>query len=127
MRILIDTHILIWYFDGNDKLPSRFRYQLDNAQNSIFVSIASIWEIAIKINLGKLKVTKSLTEIQSYLIKREFELLEVKLTHLNTLSTLPLHHKDPFDRLLIAQAISENLTLISADQHFQAYSINLLP
>lgn len=126
MRILIDTHILIWYFDGNDKLPDRYKYQLDNTENSIFVSIVSIWEIAIKINLGKLEVTKSLTEIQSYLIKRNFKLLEVKFTHLNTLLTLPLHHKDPFDRLLIAQAITENLTLISADQHFQAYAVNLL-
>ncbi|RYE28967.1 MAG: type II toxin-antitoxin system VapC family toxin [Sphingobacteriaceae bacterium] len=126
MRILIDTHILIWYFDGNDKLPDRYKYQLDKTENSIIVSIASIWEIAIKINLGKLEVTKSLTEIQSYLIKRNFEFLEVKFTHLNILSILPLHHKDPFDRLLIAQSISENFTLISLDQHFQAYPINLL-
>ncbi|RYE20517.1 MAG: type II toxin-antitoxin system VapC family toxin [Sphingobacteriaceae bacterium] len=126
MRILIDTHILIWYLDGNDKLSDKLYYQLNDVQNDVFISIVSLWEIAIKMNIGKLSLSQSLIEIQDYLTSKEFILLEVKFTHLNTLSTLPLHHKDPFDRLLIAQAIAENLTLISADQHFQAYAVNLL-
>lgn len=126
MRILIDTHILIWYLDGSGKLPSKFHDKLNDAQNRIVISVASLWELAIKISLRKIELNKTLSEIHSYLIERDFGLLNISFEHLKVLSILPHHHRDPFDRLLIAQAISEDLTFISADQHFKSYPVNVI-
>jgi PIN domain nuclease of toxin-antitoxin system len=90
------------------------------------LSIVSLWEIAIKINLNKLTLGVAFEEFQDYLIINNFEILNLEFSHLKKISILSHHHKDPFDRLLIAQAISENLTIISADRHFDAYPVNVI-
>lgn len=85
-----------------------------------------MWEIAIKANSNKIEFKQTFKEVKEFLTNNDIDLLPVKIAHLNTILDLPYHHKDPFDRLLIAQAIAEDLTLISADQYFKSYSINLI-
>ncbi len=126
MQILLDTHILIWFAKGIDKLSPKAKTTIENLSNQRFVSIVSLWEIVIKSSLNKIELKQSFKEIYYFLTNNDIELLPVSVAHLDILLTLPVYHKDPFDRLLIAQAITENLTLISADQHFNGYNINLL-
>ncbi len=116
----------IWYLEGSINLPQKLREELNDNQNSILISIASLWELAIKISLKKIELTKSLAEIQAYIAKRDFVFLNISFKHLYTLLDLPHHHKDPFDRLIIAQAITENISIISADQYFKSYPINII-
>jgi PIN domain nuclease of toxin-antitoxin system len=125
MEYLIDTHILLWYLDGNIALPEEIANLLDSSKR-IIVSTVSLWELTIKASLNKIELSNSLEQIQQELdSNRKFEILNISFAHLNTLSGLPHYHRDPFDRLLIAQAISENLTIISADRHFKAYPVQV--
>ena len=126
MRYLIDTHILIWYLEGSDKLPQKLREELDNDQNTILISVASLWELAIKISAKKIELSKSLQEVQAYIVERAFVFLNIFFEHLYTLLGLPHYHKDPFDRLIIAQAITENISVISVDQQFIPYPVNVI-
>jgi PIN domain nuclease of toxin-antitoxin system len=126
MYYLIDTHVLIWYLDGNKKLPEKIREIVTYEDNEIAVSVASLWELAIKISNGKFDSKLSLKEIQSHILERQFTLLSISYEHLNTLTLLPYHHGDPFDRLLIAQAITENVAIISIDKHFKSYPANVI-
>lgn len=129
MRVLLDTHTLLWYISGDDAL-SKICYELiENTENTVFVSTASLWEAAIKMGLGKLEVhgahtIQELVEVGVY--ANQLELLGITPAHLDGVRTLPLHHRDPFDRLLIAQALSENLLLLSRDRAFSAYGVQLL-
>jgi PIN domain nuclease of toxin-antitoxin system len=126
MEYLIDTHILLWYLDGNIALPEEIANLLDSSKR-IIVSTVSLWELTIKASLNKIELSNSLEQIQQELdSNRKFEILNISFAHLNTLSGLPHYHRDPFDRLLIAQAISENLAIISADRHFEAYPIEVI-
>jgi PIN domain nuclease of toxin-antitoxin system len=125
MEYLIDTQILLWYLDGNIALPEEIANLLDSSKR-IIVSTVSLWELTIKASLNKIELSNSLEQIQQELdSNRKFEILNISFAHLNTLSGLPHYHRDPFDRLLIAQAISENLTIISADRHFKAYPVQV--
>jgi PIN domain nuclease of toxin-antitoxin system len=126
MQFLIDTHILIWYLDGNPILPVKIRESIDDENNKVTISIVSLWELAIKLNIKKIETTIKLLEIEAYIAQREFKLLSISFKHLNALSTLPSHHRDPFDRLLIAQAIIENMAIITADRQFESYPINII-
>jgi PIN domain nuclease of toxin-antitoxin system len=126
MRILLDTHVLIWYLHGDKNLPSHIKEIIDDPGNEIAISTISLWEIAIKINSGKLKMSMSLQQMQDFFATKDVEWINIKFSALSELSALPFHHKDPFDRLLIAQAKAENLTIISADQHFGAYPVRVL-
>ena len=128
MRFLLDTHALIWYLSADKQLSASAKKQIDNfPDTTCFASIASFWEIAIKINLGKIKFTHSFAELKSKVTESNFEILAVAFEHILTVSSLPLHHRDPFDRILIAQAMNENLTIISRDPNFKLYkNIHLL-
>lgn len=126
MRFLIDTHVLIWCLNGDSALPSKWVKILDIAENIPVVSIVSLWEISIKMSLKKLEITNTLEQIHTYITSNGFEILSINLAHLNTLLTLPHHRKDPFDRLLIAQAFTENLSIISADRHFGSYPVDVI-
>jgi PIN domain nuclease of toxin-antitoxin system len=126
MAYLIDTHAFLWYIDGNPHLSEEAKAVIDNRESSRYISISSLWEIAIKESLGKLALTKPFETLQEYVIANNFVLLSVAFNHLLQLKELPHHHKDPFDRLLISQAITENLSIISADQHFKAYPVNVI-
>jgi PIN domain nuclease of toxin-antitoxin system len=126
MRYLIDTHVLIWYLKGDTALPGKYANLISNPQNKLYLSIATLWELTIKMSLKKLKCDKNINEIEGYILSKDFQLLDISFSHLITLSNLEHHHGDPFDRLLISQAISENLSIISADKHFEVYPVNVI-
>ncbi|CAN5312785.1 type II toxin-antitoxin system VapC family toxin [soil metagenome] len=126
MRFLIDTHVLIWYLEGNPALLQPRRELIVNADNEVFVSMASIWEIAIKSGIGKLKITASLTDILRQLAVQSISLLNIAAGHVLQVASLPFHHRDPFDRMLIAQAKVEFLPIITADPEFSNYGVKLI-
>lgn len=126
MTYLIDTHILIWYVTGDSKLKKNFVGEIKNRSNRILVSKVSLWEIAIKVSLGKLSEHYALTEFESYLTQNSFEILDFDTKDLQQLLQLPFHHRDPFDRLIISQAITGNFTIITDDSKFQFYPVQLL-
>ena len=127
MRLLLDTHIFIWWADQPERLSPAALSAIEDEANELLLSVASVWEMQIKIQLGKLKLSLPLKElIKSQQETNELTLLPVALTHVLALDALPLHHKDPFDRLLIAQSTEEDLTLVSADSQFSAYPAKLL-
>lgn len=126
MRVLLDTHAIIWFTDGDARLPDTAIEIIKDPGNDIYVSIASIWEIAIKTSLGKLTVSRSIDGLYHFMQVNKINVLQITPAHLNILSTLPHHHRDPFDRLLIAQAISEGFSIVSADQHFNAYEAKII-
>ncbi|MDO8365600.1 MAG: type II toxin-antitoxin system VapC family toxin [Saprospiraceae bacterium] len=125
MKYLIDTHILIWFGETNDRLPIRFREIIEDTTNAIYVSHASIWEMTIKMSLGKLKVIYTLAEWEKFLLANKFTLLPTSFKHYQALQSPPFHHQDPFDRLMIAQAIAEDFTFISHDPKFSDYPVKL--
>lgn len=125
MKYLIDTHVLIWFSEDDKRLPARIKSIIENDLSEIFVSHATIWEMAIKISLGKLKLRYSLAEWEEVLMKNSLELLPNSFRHYQILLSLPLHHQDPFDRLIIAQAIAEDFTVISHDPKFSTYPVKL--
>ncbi len=126
MKLLLDTHILLWYLDNNPKLPEVWKRYIEDRHNSIAVSMASLWEITIKVSLGKLELQDDLTTIENTLKQQDIAVLPIRTPHLLYLLNLPFHHRDPFDRLIIAQAQAEQFTLVSDDGMFAAYSISLL-
>jgi PIN domain nuclease of toxin-antitoxin system len=126
MRILLDTHVLIWLVEGDKNLSTVARSAIEDEDNSLYLSIASLWEITIKLSLGKLDLQLSVDEmVESFLIPGGIEILQIETSHLSILRDLPLHHRDPFDRLIIAQAQAEKMTLISADGVFDLYGVDL--
>lgn len=126
MRLLIDTQILIWFLEGNNLL-SKSRHQIiSNSKNEVFVSIASLWEMAIKISTGKLILAKPLADVINQIAAETIEILAILPEHTLQVSTLPFHHRDPFDRIIIAQSQYENLELMSKDKEFLSYGITLL-
>ena len=127
MNLLSDTHAFIWTFSNTKKLSLTAVKEFKNPANQVFLSVASVWEMQIKIKLGKMIFNDTLENI---IIEQQtvnnIQILPVELSHALYIENLPLHHKDPFDRLLISQAIVENMTLVSADTNFAKYQVNLL-
>lgn len=122
MRAILDTHAFLWFIDGNPKLSGTARNIIETAENERLFSIASLWEITIKVSLGKLKVPLPFTKlIGEHVYGNAISILHIAPEHLDVLRALPFHHRDPFDRLLIAQSLSENLPLISHDEIFDGY------
>ena len=126
MNYLLDTHVLIWYLNGDKKLSDDSVTIIDNTDNKIYVSIVGLWEIAIKISLGKLKISIPFEELKNVLEQMSFDILELNFSDLLNLQKLAFHHSDPFDRLLIAQAISNDFVLISHDEIFRKYPVSLI-
>jgi PIN domain nuclease of toxin-antitoxin system len=125
MRLLLDTHTLIWFFAGDSQLSATARILIEDEDNHKMVSIASIWEMAIKESKGLLNLSVPFEEyIAQRLSLEDFNLLNINLYHLNAIVTMPFHHKDPFDRLLIAQSMVERIPILSKDSAFDVYSIN---
>lgn len=124
MTALLDTHTLLWQYWGNSQQSHTAQQILGDPSNTIYVSVASLWEITIKFSQGKLEIQNPITVFfQDAVEGSDFRILPVERFHLFTLATLPLHHRDPFDRLLIAQSISEKMPIISADTAFDAYPV----
>ncbi|MEL6195333.1 MAG: type II toxin-antitoxin system VapC family toxin [Bacteroidota bacterium] len=122
MKVLWDTHAVIWYITGNNKLPESLRKQIASPLYTNYVSVATYWEISIKSSLGRLKFEYPLEKIFEIISESGFVTLEISLPHLLKSTTLSFHHKDPFDRLLIGQALEENMTIVSKDRQFKQYN-----
>ena len=125
-RYLLDTHTAIWYFNGDKALSKTAREIILNLSNQIHLSISSAWELAIKVNLGKLEFNGQVARFVHLAETYDFTILPIKTSHLTALESLPLLHRDPFDRLLIATAISEQMTFISADKNIAQYDVPLI-
>lgn len=128
MRLLLDTHAFLWWVFADPKLSRAARTAIsDEAQNSVFVSAASAWEIATKHRIGKLPDARVVAEDVSGAIAAEgFNSLAISVLHAERAGSLVGHHRDPFDRMLIAQAISEDLVLLSNERAFEAYGVKRL-
>lgn len=120
--MLLDTHALLWFLNKDSRLPIATRQQIENTE-SVFVSIASIWEISIKISIGKLTLLTTLETLKLNMINSDIEELPISFADAITYVSLPLHHRDPFDRILVAQAMNNSLVLVSRDVVFDAYPI----
>ena len=124
MRVLLDTHAFLWWVWDAPELTAKARKCIANPDNECLLSLASVWEIAIKSSLGKLKIDRSLDQfIPEQLSANGFKPLEIGFRHIMQVTTMPFHHKDPFDRLLAAQAREEKLLIVSADPVFTRYGI----
>ena len=126
MNTLIDTHALIWFLNGDDTLSEKAKKSIEEYDTVNFVSIASLWEIAIKISLGKLELKTPFSAIAEQITNNGFQILPVTFADTLLLSTLPFHHRDPFDRIIIAQSLTNKLTIISKDKVFDSYQVGLL-
>jgi len=118
LRILLDTHLLLWWLEANPSLATEAREMISDPQNTVFVSAVSLWEIRLKQSLGKLRLPDNFTE---RLAAESFESLPLTASQTQQVSQLPWHHRDPFDRMLIAQALVEKLILLTADEALAAY------
>ena len=118
---LIDTHILLWHSQDSGKLSEAILEKISSPETRLLVSAATYWEMTIKKSLGKLDLTVSISDFYYSAIRNSFYTIPIDFKHFQTLEKLPLLHADPFDRLIISQAISENLTIITQDQKFKLY------
>jgi len=125
MRYLLDTHVALWILQGAD-IPKRVTEILDDTSTEIFVSITSAWEVAIKISTGKLMYTGGVSAFLDDIELNGFKLLDICKSHIKLVENLEYFHRDPFDRLLIASAITENMIFISADENVPKYNVNWL-
>ncbi|BAZ06160.1 type II toxin-antitoxin system VapC family toxin [Calothrix sp. NIES-3974] len=127
MRLLLDTQCWLWWFAQPEKLNENVIEQIVDETNEVWLSVASVWEMGIKVSIGKLPLPK---QIDDYVSTRMTQLgarsLEITASHALRVAALPLHHRDPFDRMLIAQAQVEDMTLVSADSTFKQYKVCLL-
>jgi PIN domain nuclease of toxin-antitoxin system len=126
MKALLDTHTFLWAISGNEKL-SRRASEIFAGPSDLWLSVASIWEILIKVQIGKIPLPQP---TGSYLVKKlaenRIETLPVSLDHVLKIEALPVHHRDPFDRILIAQSLEENLPLVTSDSIFNRYDVELI-
>jgi len=123
---LLDTHAAIWFFNGDNTLSETARRVILDPANSKYLCIASAWELAIKIGIGKLEFSGKVAGFLRLADTNGFIIIPITTAHLTTLETLPLIHRDPFDRLLVATAISEQMTLISADKNIAQYKVPIV-
>ncbi len=123
-NLLLDTHAFIWYSENDPKLPESIKTDIENADR-VYLSIASLWEIAIKLSIGKLSLRSNYESIETSLESAGISLLSISFADTVQVMNLPLHHRDPFDRILIAQSIGRSLALVSCDNAFGAYSIQI--
>lgn len=121
MNLLLDTHTFIWYVEGSSILSTNARQEIENPQNQCFVSIVSLWEMSIKIGLGKLEIQSPFESVMADISNNGFDILPLLFEHTLQNSRLEWHHKDPFDRLLAAQCINENMPFLSCDRIFEDY------
>jgi PIN domain nuclease of toxin-antitoxin system len=126
-RLLLDTYSFLWWIDDAPELKAKAKRAIANIKNECYLSAASCWEMAIKASRGKLHLAKSVESfVTEQLAANGFILLSVELRHAARVEKLPFYHRDPFDRLLIAQAMAEKLTIVSADKVFSKYGVDVL-
>ncbi len=118
MNLLLNTHTLIWLLEGDENLSPNALTAIQNPANTCYVSSASLWEIAIKISISKLVMTIPFQELPRLIWENGIEILPAEFEHFLKVSTLPFHHKDPFDRIIIAQSFVEQMEIVGKDEHF---------
>lgn len=126
MRFLLDTHVFIWSFQNTNKLSRRAVRALTDPTNRLFISVATIWEMQVKVALEKLDLDDSVENIIEEQIANGFDVLDIKKLHALNVGNLPTPHKDPFDRMIISQAIVEDMTVITVDPMFPSYPVKVL-
>jgi PIN domain nuclease of toxin-antitoxin system len=126
VNYLLDTHSFIWSDSEPEKLSKIVKKVIEDGNNSLFLSVITIWEMQIKVQIGKMTLRKPIEELIKEQEENNIVLLPVNLPHVLKVGELPLHHRDPFDRLLIAQAMVEGFTLLSKDENFSAYPVPVL-
>jgi PIN domain nuclease of toxin-antitoxin system len=126
MNYLLDTHELIWFLNGDKQISTKARKAIESDKANNFISIASIWEIGIKISLNRLSMNIEFSQLGEEIQNNGFEILPISFQDISTITSLPFHHRDPFDRLIISQAINANLTIVSKDEFFPNYDVKLL-
>jgi PIN domain nuclease of toxin-antitoxin system len=128
MRLLLDTHVFLWLITNDARLPAKFRDALSDANNGVFLSVASVWESVIKFQAGKLPLPESPeTYLPRQREKHDIATLAIDEASISQLAQLPLLHRDPFDRIIIAQALQQGMTLVTVDEHVLAYPVATLP
>ncbi len=125
MNNLIDTHALIWFLNGDIDISQKARKIIEESETVNYISIASLWEMSIKISLGKLELKTPFAKIAEKIDSNGFQILPITFEDTLTLSDLPFHHRDPFDRILISQSINNKLLIISKDKYFESYGVPL--
>ena len=126
MNVLLDTHTFIWYIEGNAKLTQKAKDVIEISGDKIYLSIISLWEIAIKTGKKQLTLQNEFDDLLDVLNSLEIEILTITFADTQIYKNLPLHHGDPFDRMIISQAINNSLTIIGCDQSFNDYPIQIL-
>lgn len=126
MNLLIDTHTLLWFFSNDDRLSQKAGTAIENPDNNVFVSIASFWEIAIKLGLSKLALDIPFERLFEESDRLDIKILNINKEHLIYLKELSFIHRDPFDRIIICQSVVQDYTLVSADRIFDQYKIKIL-
>ena len=127
MKVLIDTHVFLWSIASPKKLSSRARSVIESGNNQVFLSVASLWEIVIKVQVGKLSLPD---HAERYLRRRiaetDIEVLPITAEHTLKLFSIPDHHRDPFDRILVAQSLEEQIAIVTADTAVTRYSVQVI-
>jgi len=124
LKYIIDTHTLLWIIDDNSQLSCNAKELYLDENNEILLSIASLWELAIKVSLKKLIIPGCLADfVKEHITGNNIQILNISLSHIYRLESLQYHHRDPFDRLIISQSIEENIPIISSDNEFDHYEI----
>ena len=123
MNYLLDTHTILWFFDGSEQLSKNAFEKIKNRNNQKNISIVSIWEVAIKMNIGKLQFESGFAGFQDLIDRSGINVLPIKKEHITGIFKLPMVHRDPFDRLIISTAVSENITLLTRDENIQKYDV----
>ena len=127
MKLLLDTHAWLWFVLADKQLSAAARAAIEDTSNESFVSMASVWELGIKLSLGKYQLATPFDEFLNHAIDGQgFQRLTIEPAHVVRVAQLPFHHRDPFDRLLIAQALEESATLVTLDPHAAAYGVATL-
>ncbi|ABA20391.1 PilT protein-like protein [Trichormus variabilis ATCC 29413] len=127
MRLMLDTHTFLWFIEGILSLSDTAKNLIEDQRNQRFLSIASLWEISIKVSIGKLELDMTFTElVRQQVYGNAIELLEIQPEHLDELAKLPFYHKDPFDRLMISQSLVESITIVTKDSVFESYPVQIL-
>jgi PIN domain nuclease of toxin-antitoxin system len=126
MDLLIDTHAFLWFITGDKQLPEKTVKLIGDSDNKCFVSIASIWEIVIKLSLNKLEIKGGFKTIEDFLENNDVEILSIDLSHTKKLLKLEHSHNDPFDRMIISQAIAEKMVVITKDRFFKEYNVKVI-
>ena len=127
MKILFDTHTFLWFIQGDPTLPESTIHAIEKSENEVFFSAASYWELCIKISIGKLKLEGSWQQtIEHALLENSIAWLDIKKSHMEWIVHMPMHHRDPFDRLLVSQALCEDLHFCTVDRAMEEYGVRLL-